>query len=152
MQERESSSPKFQRRAEHRRDELLDAALDLFGERGYAQTSVAAIARRAGLSKGAVYLYFDSKQAILEGLVKRALSPVAAQAIDGAKNAAPGIETALRNLLGSVTGAMAQKQVVAVLKIVLSEAGVAPEIAAMYRHAVFDVVVPAASALIEAAI
>ena len=53
-------TPKFRRRAEARPDEVLDAALDLFIEKGFAETRVEDIAKRAGLSKGAVYLYFPS--------------------------------------------------------------------------------------------
>ena len=68
--------PKFRRRAEARPDEVLDAALDLFIENGFAATRVDDIAKRAGLSKGAVYLYFPSKEAIIEALVRRALVPV----------------------------------------------------------------------------
>ena len=73
--------PKFRRRAEARPDEVLDAALALFVERGFAATRVEDIAARAGLSKGAVYLYFPSKEAILEGLVKRAVVPIANNAL-----------------------------------------------------------------------
>ena len=73
----DSPEPKFRRRAEARPDEVLDAALALFVDQGYAHTSVAAIAKAAGISKGAIYLYFPSKQAILEALVRRAVTPVA---------------------------------------------------------------------------
>lgn len=56
---------------EARRDAILEAALRLFGEGGFDGTSVEAIAREAGLSKGALYLYFESKLAILEELFRR---------------------------------------------------------------------------------
>ena len=66
------SGPKFRRRSEARPDEVLDAALELFVEKGFAATRVEDIATRAGVSKGTVYLYFPSKEAVLEGLVRRA--------------------------------------------------------------------------------
>src|SRR3954454_14647606 len=72
----QSRGPKFRRRAEARPDEVLDAALDLFIEKGFAAARVEDIAKRAGLSKGAVYLYFPSKEAIMEGLVQRAVVPI----------------------------------------------------------------------------
>ena len=78
--------PKFRRRAEARPDEVLDAALALFVEKGFAATRVEDIASRAGLSKGAVYLYFPSKEAILEGLVKRAVRPIADNALGFLEN------------------------------------------------------------------
>src|SRR3569623_411756 len=73
MADGDERGPKFRRRAEARPDEVLDAALELFVEKGFAHTRVEDIAARAGLSKGAVYLYFPSKEAILEGLVKRVI-------------------------------------------------------------------------------
>ncbi|MBZ0217025.1 MAG: TetR/AcrR family transcriptional regulator, partial [Fimbriimonadaceae bacterium] len=63
------SEPKWRRRAEDRPNELMDAALELFMKKGFAATRVADIAARAGLSKGAIYLYFDSKEDILKGLI-----------------------------------------------------------------------------------
>jgi AcrR family transcriptional regulator len=56
---------------ESRRAELADVALRLWAERGFDQTSVEAIAREAGLSKGAFYLYFDSKDSLLEDVLRR---------------------------------------------------------------------------------
>lgn len=56
---------------EARRSELARVALDLWAERGFDQTSVAAIAKQAGVAKGTFYLYFESKQALLEDVLKR---------------------------------------------------------------------------------
>lgn len=56
---------------ETRRSELADVALGLFAERGFDQTSVAAIAREAGIAKGTFYLYFESKQALLVDVLRR---------------------------------------------------------------------------------
>lgn len=152
MAPRDSSAPKFRRRAEHRPDEILDAALALFVEKGYAHTSVAEIARKAGVSKGAVYLYFPSKQAVLEGLVERAVSPVAAGALAAADFTSGDIRQTLRAMLTVVTTSLGDPKVFAVPRIVIREAAVAPEIAEMYRRAVFDTVFPAATGLIEQAI
>ena len=59
------------RRPEARPDEILDAALSVFAEQGFTAARVEDIARRAGLSKGAVYLYFPSKEAMLNALVEQ---------------------------------------------------------------------------------
>ncbi len=61
---------KHQSEAE-RRAQILDAARLLFVERGYLAARVEDIARRAGLSKGAVYFYFPSKKAIFEALAQQ---------------------------------------------------------------------------------
>jgi len=65
------AAPRWQRRPEARRDELLDAAQRLFTRNGLAQTSVADIAAEAGVAKGSVYRYFDSKEALLSALKDR---------------------------------------------------------------------------------
>ena len=80
--ESERRIPKFRRRAEARPNEVLDAALELFMEQGFAATRVEDIAKRAGISKGAVYLYFPSKEALFEGLVKRGVAPFAQNALE----------------------------------------------------------------------
>lgn len=56
---------------ESRRTDLAKVALRLWAERGYDQTSVAAIASEAGVAKGTFYLYFESKQALLEDVLRR---------------------------------------------------------------------------------
>ncbi len=60
----------FEEIREARRAAILDAALHVFAEKGYASSSIAMIAKQAGISKGLMYNYFDSK----EGLVKTLLT------------------------------------------------------------------------------
>src|SRR5688500_1378256 len=54
-----------------RQSEILRAALDLFVERGYEATSVPRVARRAGVAAGTIYLYFASKEALVNALLAR---------------------------------------------------------------------------------
>jgi AcrR family transcriptional regulator len=64
-----------------RRAELIAVAQALFFERGYEKTSVEEIISRAGLSKGAFYYYFPSKEAVLEALAEQMAQESAAQAL-----------------------------------------------------------------------
>src|SRR5204863_6438427 len=105
-------TPKFRRRAEARPDEVLDAALDLFIEKGFAATKVEEIAARAGLSKGAVYLYFPSKEAVLEGIVKRAMAPIAMNAASMAENYAGDPRTIITLVLKTVAARMADPKLI----------------------------------------
>jgi AcrR family transcriptional regulator len=57
-----------QLRRDERRQQILDAALACFSEQGFHQTGIAEIVRRSGLSHGAVYGYFPSKDDIIEAL------------------------------------------------------------------------------------
>jgi AcrR family transcriptional regulator len=58
---------------------LLEAALGLFGERGFAAVTVDDIAAAAGVAKGAVYHHFPSKEALFEAVFERASADLAAQ-------------------------------------------------------------------------
>lgn len=64
-----------QRRKDARPGELMSAALKVFGERGFAATRLEEVAQRAGVSKGTVYLYFDSKEALFKAAVESAIEP-----------------------------------------------------------------------------
>jgi AcrR family transcriptional regulator len=68
--------PRWERRKDARPAELLSAALDLFVERGYAATRLDDVAKRAGVSKGTVYLYFPSKEELFKAVVREGLVPL----------------------------------------------------------------------------
>jgi TetR/AcrR family transcriptional regulator len=65
-----SPVPARQRRKQARPMELLDAALDLFVERGFAATRSEDVAARAGVSKGTLYLYYPSKEELLKAVIR----------------------------------------------------------------------------------
>jgi AcrR family transcriptional regulator len=64
-----------QRRKDARPGELMTAALQVFAERGFAATRLEEVAQRAGVSKGTVYLYFDSKEALFKAAVESVVLP-----------------------------------------------------------------------------
>ena len=70
------SAPRWARRKEARPAELLAAGLELFVERGYAATRLDDVAKRAGVSKGTVYLYFPGKQDLFKAVVREGLVPL----------------------------------------------------------------------------
>lgn len=141
--------PKFRRRAEARPDEVLDAALELFIEKGFAATRVEDIARRAGLSKGAVYLYFPSKEALLEGLVRRAIVPIADSALTtlGAYDGDPRVVISM--VLRMLAQRFSDPRVMAIPKLLFREAVRFPDLARMYRTEVIDRVIPVIEGLIR---
>lgn len=63
------------RRKEARPAEIAAGALEVFAERGFAATRIEDIAARAGVSKGTVYLYFDSKEALFKAAVEAGMMP-----------------------------------------------------------------------------
>ena len=69
------SDTRFQRRKDERPGEIVAAALEVFAEKGFALAKLDEVARRAGVSKGALYLYFDTKEDLFRAVVREAISP-----------------------------------------------------------------------------
>src|SRR5690606_28024228 len=66
---------RFRRRKEDRPQEITAAALEAFAEKGYSATRVTDVAKRAGVSKGLLYLYFKTKEELFKAVVKSFVSP-----------------------------------------------------------------------------
>tara|TARA_R110002072_G_scaffold87775_4_gene197816 strand:- start:841 stop:1485 length:645 start_codon:yes stop_codon:yes gene_type:complete len=146
-------TPSHRRRPEARPEEILAAALTVFGEQGFAAARVEDIARRAGLSKGALYLYFPSKEAMLNALVEQsagALARTVEQHV--AQIAAADPEAALRGLLRILFTAVSSPDISAAPRLVLTEAHRFPELALYYREHVLDVMRRSMGALLAAAV
>jgi AcrR family transcriptional regulator len=71
----EQDGPRWRRRSEARPGEIVEAALDLFVEKGFAATKMDEIAKRAGVTKGTVYLYFPSKEDLFRAVVEEMMGP-----------------------------------------------------------------------------
>lgn len=124
------------RRKDARPAELLAAALDCFVEKGFAATRMEDIARRAGVAKGTFYLYFPSKEAVFEALVRETLLPRIATLEQSATMAGLGAEAKLRAILAMLGQVLADPKLVAIPKLVLAEAGNFPDMARFYRQEV----------------
>jgi AcrR family transcriptional regulator len=116
--------------------ELLIAALDAFRTKGFAATRMEDVAAQAGVSKGTVYLYYPSKQAIFEALVRENVLPNI-ERIEAALAAADGAASdRLRLVLAAAGQAMSDPRVAAIPKLILGEAGNFPDLARFYREQV----------------
>ena len=69
------NEPRFRRRKEDRPQEITDAALAAFAENGYAATRVDDVAKRAGVSKGLLYLYFKTKEELFKAVIRSFVVP-----------------------------------------------------------------------------
>ena len=67
--------PRFRRRKEDRPQEITEAALAAFAEKGYAATKVDEVAKRAGVSKGLLYLYFKTKEDLFKAVIRSFVVP-----------------------------------------------------------------------------
>lgn len=69
------TGPRWQRRAEDRPREICAAALEVFADKGFAAAKLDEIARRAGVSKGTLYLYFKDKEDLFRAVVRDTIAP-----------------------------------------------------------------------------
>ncbi|WP_417495647.1 TetR/AcrR family transcriptional regulator [Maricaulis sp.] len=144
-------TPSHRRQPEARPEQILEAALTVFGEQGFAAARVEEIARRAGLSKGTLYLYFPSKEAMLNALIEQSAGALARSVEQHvARSAAQDPEAALRGLLRILFTAVSSPTISAAPRLVLTEAHRFPELAAFYRSHVLDIVRRSMRALLAA--
>jgi AcrR family transcriptional regulator len=129
----DQGEPKFRRRKAERPGEIVQAALQVFAEKGFAAARLDDIARRAGVSKGAIYLYFETKEDIFRAVVDQAIAPnlVAVRAMMAAH---PGpFADLLRALAGRIGELVTTLPVGGVVKMVIGEAGNFPELARVWH-------------------
>jgi AcrR family transcriptional regulator len=67
--------PRFRRRKEDRPQEITEAAFEAFAEKGYSATRVDEVAKRAGVSKGLLYLYFKTKEDLFKAVIRSFVVP-----------------------------------------------------------------------------
>ena len=125
-----------QRRKEARPAELMAAALELFVEKGFAGTRLDDVAARAGVSKGTLYLYFDSKEALFKAVIQEGIVPIleeGAGLVDSFEGSAGEL---LRLLINEWWQRIGNTHLGGVPKLMISEARNFPELAVYYHDAV----------------
>src|SRR5439155_20556002 len=70
------AKPRWRRRKDARPEEIISAALEVFSDRGFAATKLEDVARRAGATKGTIYLYFENKEALFKAPLRETIVPV----------------------------------------------------------------------------
>ena len=70
------TSEQFKRLRQDKKSLIMEAALELFAERGFHGSSISQIAKKAGISKGLTYNYFESKNEILEEIIDHGLHEI----------------------------------------------------------------------------
>jgi AcrR family transcriptional regulator len=118
-----------QRRKEARPQELLDAALDLFVEKGFAATRSEEVAQRAGVSKGTLYIYYPSKEELLKEVIRTNVANQIAEGLEIVR----AFEGSSAELLGNVMRLwwerVGETRASGILKLMMSEVRNFPEIA-----------------------
>jgi len=144
----EKSAKSWTRRKQARPGEILEGALKVFAEKGFAAARMEDIAARAGVTKGTIYLYFPSKEEVFKALARQHVGSTIAQATQVAAQ----YQGTARDFLAMMLGMMAEKlednHVVVFPKIVIAESGNFPELARFWRTEVIDKVLGMASGAI----
>ena len=125
-----------QRRKEARPAELMAAALELFVEKGFAGTRLEDVSARAGVSKGTLYLYFDSKEALFKAVIQEGIVPVLEEGAGLVEAFQGSSADLLRALIREWWQRIGNTPLAGVPKLMISEAGNLPELAAYYNDTV----------------
>jgi AcrR family transcriptional regulator len=130
------SRPRWQRRKGARPAEIVAAALAVFVERGFAATRLADVARRAGVTKGTLYLYFESKEALFKAVVRETIVPCIAEGERLAEtHTGPARELFIR-LVHGWWKLIGETSLSGIPKLMLAEAVNFPELARFYSDEV----------------
>jgi TetR/AcrR family transcriptional regulator len=128
------------RRKEARPGELLDAALDLFVEKGFAATRAEEVAVRAGVSKGTLFLYFPSKEELFKAVVRENISGRFAEWRQEFEEFEGSTADMVRYCMRVWWERIGATRASGIPKLIISEARNFPDIAAFYQQ---EVIAPA---------
>lgn len=145
------SEPRWKRRAEDRPREICAAALEVFAEKGFAAAKLDEIARRAGVSKGTLYLYFKDKEQLFRAVVRNTVVPNVEMLRAGLIQTGLPFADLVRLFLTQFVEITNRVPVGAVAKMVISESRNFPELAKVWHDEVVSKALGTVTALIEMA-
>ena len=145
------TTPRWRRRKTARPGEILAAALEVFAEKGFAAARLDEIAVRAGISKGALYLYFETKDDLFRAVVREMATPNI-EAVRAMAEAYPGRFADLAPLLLERVAQIAgSSRLPAVAKMVIGESRNFPDLARVWHDGVVSKAIELAAGLIARA-
>jgi len=124
--------PRYQRRKEDRPQEITDAAFAAFAENGYAATRVDEVAKRAGVSKGLMYLYFKTKEELFKAVIKNVVIRRVDSLIELVETSESSSEDFLRGPLLEFMKKIPGSPVAIVIRLLLSEGPRHPDLVDYY--------------------
>ena len=133
-----ATRPPRKRRKEARPSELLEAALGLFVEKGFAATRLEDVAALAGVSKGTLYLYYESKEALFKAVIQEGIIPVIAENEAIAARHSGCSFDLLQILLENWWTKIGQTAFAGIPKLMVAEARNFPELARFYYENVIS--------------
>ena len=129
---------RWRRRKEARPSELTAAALDLFVEKGFAATRLDEVAARAGVSKGTLYLYFDSKEELFKAVIREGMLPLLAEGEELVATMPGPASELFKAIVMRWWEMVGENPIGGIPKLIFAEARNFPEIARFYAEEVID--------------
>jgi AcrR family transcriptional regulator len=140
-----AGQPRWQRRPEARAEEILSAAQQVFGECGFARARLDDVARLAGVSKGTLYLYFDSKESLFRDMLRAKVVAALAEGEELVRTHRGSARDLLVLLVSRMYRCMRDDAMVRLSRVIQAELGSFPELAQFY----FEEVILRSRRLIE---
>jgi len=131
-------APKWRRRKEARPAEILAAAIEVFAESGFAAAKLTEIARRAGVSKASVYLYFETKEDLFRAAARTLVAPNLALIAEALERADLPFAQFAPAILARAAGLLGAPQIGGVLRMVVSESRNFPDLARIWKDDVVE--------------
>ena len=141
--------PRYRRRKEDRPQEITAAAFDAFAEKGFAATRVDDVAKRAGVSKGLLYLYFKTKEELFKAVVKSVVVRRVDSLIDNVETTELSSEDFIRGPLLSFLKQVPGSPIAIVVRLLLSEGARHPDLVSYYYDNVVAKGLAAISGFVE---
>lgn len=133
-------------RGVQRRQAILDAALEEFADNGFAATRLDDVARRAGIAKGTIYLYFRDKETLFRDLIRAMFAPVV-QAIEAFPREGQPVRATFERLIDFFLREVLATRRKDVIRLVIAEGSRFPKLAEIHHREVVERVMAAMSEL-----
>ncbi|MGA2483861.1 MAG: TetR/AcrR family transcriptional regulator [Candidatus Acidiferrales bacterium] len=137
--ERPSPAPIRRRRKEKRPSEILDAAFEEFAVNGFEAARLDDVARRAGIAKGTIYLYFRDKEQLFRAMVRKLIVPTVEDMETSAAAFFGSAEELGRQLIGRQYAQLVDNpKARAVLRMLIAESNKFPQLSEIWYREVFQ--------------
>jgi AcrR family transcriptional regulator len=146
-----SPNARWRRRKDARPGDIVAAALELFTEKGFAAARTEEIARRAGISKGTLYLYFETKEDLFRAVVREVVVPNVEAVSSTLLASEMPFDAMVRVFLPRFADTVARLPIGAVAKMVIGESRNFPELAKVWHDDVILKAVGLLAGLLEQA-
>lgn len=145
----ETSRKPRRRRKDARPVEIVEAALGEFSDRGFADSTLAGIAKRAGISRTTIYLYYDTKEAIFEAAIRGSVERTIDDAAMMIQSASGDFKSLFSRVIGMIYARLVESEASVILKVLVAEGHDMPELVAFYRTEILSKGERTIAALIE---